>query len=76
MDRADDLDPVDAELIRRLVPATPSSYHRLNPLTKAVIATVGSIGVHLCDRSSGKVGLGSEGSLRASYKLIDDDARL
>lgn len=36
---------------------------------------VGSIGVHLCDRSSGRVGLGSEGSLRASYKLIDDDAR-
>jgi energy-coupling factor transport system permease protein len=26
------------------VPATPSPYHRLNPLTKAVIATVGSIG--------------------------------
>ncbi len=36
---------------------------------------VGSIGVHLCDHSSGRVGLGSEGSLRASYKLIDDDAR-
>jgi energy-coupling factor transport system permease protein len=26
------------------VPATPSPYHRLNPLTKAVIGTVGSIG--------------------------------
>jgi energy-coupling factor transport system permease protein len=26
------------------VPATPSPYHRLNPLTKAVIATVGSLG--------------------------------
>jgi energy-coupling factor transport system permease protein len=26
------------------VPATPSPHHRLNPLTKAVIATVGSIG--------------------------------
>jgi energy-coupling factor transport system permease protein len=26
------------------VPATPSPYHRLNPLTKAVIATFGSIG--------------------------------
>ncbi len=35
---------------------------------------VGSIGVHLCDRSSGRVGLGSEGSLRASYKLLADDA--
>jgi choline dehydrogenase-like flavoprotein len=35
---------------------------------------VGSIGVHLCDRSSGRVGLGAEGSLRASYKLTGDDA--
>ena len=26
------------------MPATPSPYHRLNPLTKAVIGTVGSIG--------------------------------
>ena len=42
--RATDLDPDDAARITRLVPATPSSYHRLNPLTKAVIATVGSIG--------------------------------
>ena len=41
---AGDLDPADVELIRRLVPPTPSPYHRLNPLTKAVIATVGSIG--------------------------------
>jgi choline dehydrogenase-like flavoprotein len=35
---------------------------------------IGSIGVHLCDRSSGRVGLGAEGSLRASYKLLRDDA--
>jgi choline dehydrogenase-like flavoprotein len=35
---------------------------------------VGSIGVHLCDKSSGRVGLGAEGSLRASYKLLKDDA--
>jgi choline dehydrogenase-like flavoprotein len=35
---------------------------------------VGSIGVHLCDRSSGRVGLGAEGSLRASYKLLAEDA--
>ena len=41
---AGDLDPADIELIRRLVPPTPSPYHRLNPLTKAIIATVGSIG--------------------------------
>ena len=36
---------------------------------------VGSIGVHLSDLSSGRVGLGSEGSLRASYELTRDDAR-
>jgi choline dehydrogenase-like flavoprotein len=35
---------------------------------------VGSIGVHLSDRSRGRVGLGSEGSLRASYKLTREDA--
>jgi choline dehydrogenase-like flavoprotein len=35
---------------------------------------IGSIGVHLCDKSSGRVGLGAEGSLRASYKLLSDDA--
>jgi choline dehydrogenase-like flavoprotein len=35
---------------------------------------VGSIGVHLCDESSGRVGLGVEGSLRASYKLRKSDA--
>lgn len=36
---------------------------------------VGSIGVHLSDHSAGRVGLGAEGSLRASYALTDDDAR-
>jgi choline dehydrogenase-like flavoprotein len=35
---------------------------------------VGSIGVHLSDRSHGRVGLGGDGSLRASYKLTPDDA--
>jgi choline dehydrogenase-like flavoprotein len=35
---------------------------------------VGSVGVHLCDQSSGRVGLGAEGSLRASYKLTKADA--
>ena len=38
-------------------------------------ANVGSIGVHLSDRSSGRIGLSSDGSLRATYKLTDDDAR-
>jgi choline dehydrogenase-like flavoprotein len=36
---------------------------------------IGSIGVHLSDRSAGRIGLSSDGSLRASYKLTDEDAR-
>jgi choline dehydrogenase-like flavoprotein len=36
---------------------------------------IGSIGVHLCDRSHGTVGLANEGVLRAGYKLNEDDAR-
>jgi len=35
---------------------------------------VGSIGVHLSDASSGRVGLSNDGSLRARYKLTRDDA--
>jgi choline dehydrogenase-like flavoprotein len=35
---------------------------------------VGSIGVHLSDRSSGRVGLGAEGAIRARYELTRDDA--
>ncbi|MDX6625862.1 MAG: hypothetical protein QOE56_851 [Solirubrobacterales bacterium] len=35
---------------------------------------VGSIGVHLSDQSSGRVGLAAGGSLRASYKLSREDA--
>lgn len=40
---ADDLEPDDAALIRRLVPPTPTAYQRLNPLTKATLATVSSL---------------------------------
>jgi choline dehydrogenase-like flavoprotein len=35
---------------------------------------VGSIGVHLSDRSAGRIGLGNGGALRASYKLTREDA--
>jgi choline dehydrogenase-like flavoprotein len=35
---------------------------------------IGSIGVHLSDESAGRVGLGTPGSLRASYELTADDA--
>jgi choline dehydrogenase-like flavoprotein len=35
---------------------------------------VGSIGVHLCDRSHGSVGLANEGALRARYELTEEDA--
>jgi choline dehydrogenase-like flavoprotein len=36
---------------------------------------VGSIGVHLSDRSTGRVGLSGDGSMRAGYRLSDEDAR-
>jgi choline dehydrogenase-like flavoprotein len=35
---------------------------------------IASIGVHLHDHSEGRVGLGSNGSLRLSYRLTDEDA--
>jgi choline dehydrogenase-like flavoprotein len=35
---------------------------------------VGSIGVHLSDQSSGRVGLAGDGSLRAGYRLTGEDA--
>jgi choline dehydrogenase-like flavoprotein len=38
-------------------------------------AHVGSNGVHLTDHSQGRVGLRRDGSLRATYRLGDDDAR-
>jgi energy-coupling factor transport system permease protein len=34
----------DAAFLAGLAPAAPSAYHRLNPLTKAVVATVESLG--------------------------------
>ena len=36
---------------------------------------VGSIGVHLHDRSEGRVRLASDGSLRLSYSLLAEEAR-
>ncbi len=36
---------------------------------------IGSIGVQLADRSRGRVGVLSDGSLRAGYRLGDDEAR-
>lgn len=54
---ADDLDRADAERIARLVPPTPSPYHRLNPLTKAVIATVGSIGAFVAGGYIGPIAI-------------------
>jgi choline dehydrogenase-like flavoprotein len=35
---------------------------------------VGSIGVHLSDRSEGRIGLGNDGAIRAFYKLTREDA--
>jgi choline dehydrogenase-like flavoprotein len=36
---------------------------------------VGSIGVQLTDESSGRVGIARDGSIRAHYRLTDDDTR-
>jgi choline dehydrogenase-like flavoprotein len=36
---------------------------------------IGSIGVQLTDESSGRVGLGRDGSIRAGYRLSDEDAQ-
>ncbi len=36
---------------------------------------IASIGVHLHDRSEGRVGLSSNGSLRLSYHLVEEEAR-
>jgi choline dehydrogenase-like flavoprotein len=35
---------------------------------------IGSTGVHLSDRSAGRVGLARDGSLRVTYRLMRDDA--
>ena len=35
---------------------------------------IASTGVHLSDRSSGRVGIASDGSLRVTYKLLREDA--
>jgi len=41
----------------------------------AHFGNIASIGVHLHDRSEGRVGLSSNGSLRLSYRLLEDEAR-
>ena len=40
----------------------------------ASYGNIASTGVHLSDRSSGRVGLASDGSLRITYRLTSDDA--
>src|SRR5204863_9344247 len=41
---AGELSAADAAFLASLAPATPSPYHRLNPLTKATAATAESLG--------------------------------
>ncbi len=41
----------------------------------AHFGNIASIGVHLHDRSEGRVGLSSNGSLRLSYRLMEEEAR-
>ncbi|MEJ7749673.1 MAG: energy-coupling factor transporter transmembrane component T, partial [Candidatus Limnocylindrales bacterium] len=53
----DDLEPDDAALIARLIPATPSPYHRLNPLTRLVVATVGSAGAFVLGGYAGPLAI-------------------
>ncbi|HEY1286554.1 MAG TPA: GMC family oxidoreductase [Solirubrobacterales bacterium] len=38
-------------------------------------AHIGSIGVQLTDESAGRIGLARDGSIRAGYRLSDEDAR-
>ena len=62
---------------RRLPSAAPGCSAPGESTSEAMLgfAHVGSIGVHLSDASSGRVGLAGDGSLRASYRLTDEDAR-
>jgi energy-coupling factor transport system permease protein len=61
--------------VARLVPPTPTAYHRLNPLTKAVIATAGSIGAFLLGGYVGPVAIVTvmvlaAGAARVARQLI------
>jgi energy-coupling factor transport system permease protein len=51
------LSPDDAAFLARLAPAAPSLYHRLNPLTKAVAATVESIGAFVIGGYAGPLAI-------------------
>jgi choline dehydrogenase-like flavoprotein len=51
--------------------AGPAHMKRVRDFSRA-----GSIGVHLHDHSSGRVGLRPDGSLRLSYRLSDEEAGL
>ncbi|HET9347196.1 MAG TPA: energy-coupling factor transporter transmembrane component T [Candidatus Limnocylindrales bacterium] len=58
----------DAAFLANLAPPAPSPYHRLNPLTKAVAATVGSIGAFVIGGYAGPlviIGLALVGALVA-----------
>jgi energy-coupling factor transport system permease protein len=47
----------DAAFLARLAPAAPSPYHRLNPLTKAVAATVESLGAFVIGGYAGPLAI-------------------
>jgi energy-coupling factor transport system permease protein len=51
------LEADDATLVARLVPATPTPYHRLNPTTKAVVATVESLGAFVLGGYAGPLAI-------------------
>ena len=56
--------------------APVAARHRAREHQERVLAYdhIASIGVHLSDRSSGRVGLAGDGSLRVTYRLTDEDA--
>lgn len=51
------LEADDATLVSRLVPPTPTAYHRLNPTTKAVVATVESVGAFVVGGYAGPIAI-------------------
>ena len=52
------------------MPPTPTAYHRLNPLTKAVIATVGSIGAFVLGGYIGPIAISIAMLLAASAASV------
>ena len=57
----------DAAFLAGLAPAAPSAYHRLNPLTKAVVATVESLGAFVIGGYLGPIAIIALAILPAAF---------